>query len=55
MAVKDYSKEALEMHRKYKGKISVDLALDHLRAIRIADRDWLTRKIAELESESAAS
>ncbi|MEZ4531548.1 MAG: PadR family transcriptional regulator [Thermomicrobiales bacterium] len=39
----------------HKGKISVDLALDHLRAIRIADRDWLTRKIAELESESAAS
>lgn len=38
----------------HRGNISVDLALDHLRAIRIADREWLRKKIAELENEPAA-
>lgn len=35
------------------GKISVDLALDHLRAIRLADRAWLAATIERLEHEQA--
>jgi DNA-binding PadR family transcriptional regulator len=35
------------------GMLSVDLALDHLQAIRRADRDWLAATIARLEREEA--
>lgn len=34
-------------------KISVDLALDHLRAIRLADRAWLATTIERLEREQS--
>ncbi|HET9662494.1 MAG TPA: PadR family transcriptional regulator [Thermomicrobiales bacterium] len=35
------------------GKLSVDLALDHLLAIRRADRDWLASTIRRLERDAA--
>ena len=37
------------------GQLSVDLALDHLRALRLADRDWLAATIARLERAQFAS
>lgn len=33
------------------GKLSIDLAIDHLRTIRRADRDWLAATIDRLERE----
>lgn len=37
------------------GKLSIDLAIDHLQAIRRADRAWLVATIDRLEREQAAS
>ena len=37
------------------GKLSIDLAIDHLQAIRRADRTWLLTTIERLEREQTAS
>ncbi len=37
------------------GRLSVDLALDHLQAVRRADREWLASTIDRLEREERAS
>ena len=40
---------------RHSSPLTVDLALDHVRTLRRADRDWLAATIARLEADTTAS